>query len=275
MKARVQVGDADVTVDLSRPVSLARELDFRAPQPRHFGAPPATSQPYSVPGFSGSVAAGASCNCDVVTLIPHCNGTHTECVGHLTREPLDVHRIVPAGLVPAILISVRPVAANASHETTEPPPHADDRLITRSAIENRWPRTSSFEPQALIIRTEFTGAGVFHDAATGSTSARSPPFLSSEAAQLLAERGIDHLVIDLPSIDREHDEGRLSAHRLFFGLPTGAVLSQASRPQATITELAHIPAELADGPYLLELQIPAWRGDAVPSRPLLYDFRRA
>jgi len=81
-------------------------------------------------------------------------------------------------------------------------------------------------------------------------------------------------VVDVPSIDRAHDEGRLTAHRLFFGLPRGAAqLAAATRADATVTELAFIPDALADGAYLLELQVPALSGDAVPSRPLLYALR--
>jgi hypothetical protein len=80
-----------------------------------------------------------------------------------------------------------------------------------------------------------------------------------------------HLVVDLPSIDRAQDEGRLTAHRIFFGLPPAVTqLSAATRATATVTELAYIPESVADGPYLLELQVPALGGDAVPSRPLLY-----
>ena len=102
-----------------------------------------------------------------------------------------------------------------------------------------------------------------------------PPYLSREAAQLLVERGIEHLVIDVPSLDRAHDEGRLSAHRTFFGLPRGTTaLAGVTRPHATVTELAFVPDTLADGAYLLELQIPALGGDAVPSRPLLYALER-
>jgi hypothetical protein len=88
---------------------------------------------------------------------------------------------------------------------------------------------------------------------------------------LLVSRGVMHLVVDVPSIDRAHDEGRLTAHRLFFGLPPGAVrLAAATRAAATVTELAYIPDSIADGAWLLELQVPALTGDAVPSRPLLY-----
>jgi hypothetical protein len=47
-------------------------------------------------------------------------------------------------------------------------------------------------------------------------------------------------------------------------------LAEATRAAATITELAFVPEALTDGAYLLELQVPALGGDAVPSRPLLY-----
>jgi arylformamidase len=273
----IDFGHGEVRIDLSRPISLAIALDFSDRQPRHFGAPQAVSRPFAVPGFSGSVEHGASCNCQTLTLIPHCNGTHTECVGHLTREPLDAHRVVPLGFIPAMLVSIEPVNATTSRETTDPTPHAGDQLITRHALERGWraaraetPRAEAsppFEPRALVIRTLPNQPDKQHRNYSDST----PPYLSREAAELLIERGIEHLVVDLPSIDRAHDEGRLTAHRIFFGLPPGSTtLAQATRPRATVTELAYIPDAAADGPYLLELQVPALGGDAVPSRPLLY-----
>ena len=316
MTAIVHTATRAVTVDLSCPISLALELDFAgghsgrgasglatAPmptraQPRHFDAPAATSRPYAVPGFSGSVATGASCNCDVITVIPHCNGTHTEGVGHLTREPFDAYRLVPAGLTEALLLTVAPTAAaREPGESTEPAPRAGDRLITRRALETAWAPyadRANTAPLALVIRTRHeartrrdaepsTSSAVpdrarDHNSATPDRShgaAAPAPYLTREAALLLVERGIEHLVIDLPSIDREHDEGRLTAHRIFFGLPANSrELDQATRRQATVTEFADIPDALADGSYLLAIQVPAWRGDAVPSRPLLYPIQQ-
>ena len=268
----IDFGHGAVRIDLSRPISLAIELDFSDQQPRHFGAPQATSRPFAVPGFSGSVEHGASCNCRTLTLIPHCNGTHTECVGHLTREPLDAHRVAPLEFIPAMLVTIEPIAASTSAESTDPTPHPDDQLITRQALEKSWlavarTETTHFEPRALIIRTLPNPPAKQHQNYSDST----PPYLSREAANLLIARGIEHLVVDLPSIDRAHDEGRLTAHRIFFGLPPGStMLAQATRPRATVTELAYIPDAAPDGPYLLELQVPALGGDAVPSRPLLY-----
>jgi arylformamidase len=269
VKARIELGGRELGIDLAHPVSVAVPLDFAGAQPRHFGAPRATSRPFEAPGFAGTVARGASCNCETLTLIPHCNGTHTECVGHLTREPLDAHRVIPAGLLPALLVSVGAEPAPAAGEDSEPLPQPDDRLITARALERAWPAAALFEPRALLVRT----LPNTRDKLTHDYSAETPPYLTRQAAQLLVRRGIWHLIVDVPSIDRAHDEGRLTAHRIFFGLPRQSVeLSAAARPEATVTELAFMPDELTDGAYLLELQAPALGGDAVPSRPLLYRF---
>jgi kynurenine formamidase len=269
LNARLSVANREVRIDLSKPVSLAIDLDFSERQPRHFGAPPASTRPVAVPGFSGSVAQGASCNCQTLTLIPHCNGTHTECVGHLTREPADAYRVAPLGLLPALLVSVEPVdAAQARGESTEPKPQAGDELITRQALAASWNKAVPlFEPRVLVLRTLPNPPAKRYQDYTNQT----PPYLSREAALWLVERGIEHLVVDLPSIDRSHDEGRLTVHRIFFGLPRGSTtLAQAARPNSTVTELAYIPDTAPDGAYLIEIQVPALAGDAVPSRPLLY-----
>jgi kynurenine formamidase len=266
LNARLQVDGREVQVDLSSPFDLSVEVDFEGAQVRHFGAPRASSLPYSVPGFPGSVARGASCNCDSITLIPHCNGTHTESAAHLTREPLHAQRIVPRGMLPALLVSVNPVASDQTDESSDPAPRAGDSLVTRAALRRAWSQLP-FAPQALVIRTLPNEPAKRTRDYTNIT----PPYLTREAAQYLVEQGVEHLVVDLPSIDRGRDEGRLTAHRLFFGLPAGqATLTGARRSKCTVTELAYIPDAAADGPYLLELQVPAINGDAVPSRPLLY-----
>jgi kynurenine formamidase len=267
LNARLAIAGREVGIDLGHPFDLSVELDFEGPQARHFGAPRAAARPYSVPGFPGAVAAGASCNCASITLIPHCNGTHTECAGHLTREALHAQRLVPRGLLPALLLSVTPVPSAQTRESSDPPPQRPDLLVTRAALRDAWPAQPPFSPRALVIRTLPNGP----DKRTRDYTGTTPPYLSREAAHYLVERGIEHLVVDLPSIDRARDEGRLTAHRIFFGLPPGeSALARAARAQCTITELAYIGDDARDGPHLLQLQVPAINGDAVPSRPLLY-----
>lgn len=238
--------------------ALALELDFDGPQPRHFGAPAATSAPLTVGAFNGEVARGASCNCRSITLVPHCNGTHTESVAHLTLAHLPLHRFVPVGPIPALLLSIAVARAADSDEDSQPAPQPGDELVTRRAIVAAWPQQLPFAPRALLLRSRGRSA-----------PAENPPYLSRQAAEEIVARGIEHLVLDLPSADRSSDEGRLTAHRLFFGLPAGSNRSgDATRPFCTITELACFPDSIADGPCALLLQLPAFTGDAVPSRPI-------
>jgi kynurenine formamidase len=246
---------------LGAPVSLARVLDFNAPHPRVFGAPAATTSPFVAGTFNGEVARGASCNCRAVHLIPHCNGTHTESAAHLTTDALRLTDFVPLEPLPALLLSVTPVVARDSGETADPPPHPGDRLVTAKAIERAWPAAwPDGLPRArvLVLRT-------------GPLDERDAPFLSLEAARLVVARGIDHLVLELPSVDRADDGGKLAGHRVLFGLPAGSTsVADATRAQATVTELAQVPADCLDGPCAVQLQLTPWTGDAVPSRPVLF-----
>ncbi|MGB0428697.1 MAG: cyclase family protein, partial [Flavobacteriales bacterium] len=87
-----------------------------------------------------------------------------------------------------------------------------------------------------------------------------PAYLSAEAMTFIVDLGIEHLLIDLPSVDKEHDEGRLEAHKLFWNFPKNI------RTHASITELIYVPNQLEDGSYLLQIQFPKFKLDASPSR---------
>ena len=272
MIATLVEGGQALRVDLARGHDLSLGPDRRGQGPRHFGAPPAGFAAWETRGFSGDVGTGASCNCSVLTLIPHCQGTHTECVGHLTREPLDAFGLLPLAPVPAVLLSVNAVASSPGDEVTDPAAQGGDTLITARALEEalqRLPRAASSpaRPRALLLRTRPNDAGK----RLRDYAAHPAPFLTTAAAQWLVDHCIEHLVVDLPSIDRAHDQGRLSAHRIFFGLPAGSQsLREALRAHATLTELAFIDDAIADGPGLLSLQAARLPGDALPSRPVFY-----
>jgi len=266
MATRFTLGNRTLLVDFAHPHSLAPLLELGTPS--WFGAPAASSQPLQVGAFRGAVAAGGSCNCGVLTLAPHCHGTHTECVGHLTVERLDAASVAPHTFVPALLVTVPPERASESREGSDPPPHAEDALITRRLLEAAWPSELPFAPRALIVRT------LPNSPEKRSPTGALPPFLTREAGLWLVERGIEHAVLDVPSADRLDDAGQLTAHRIFFGLPPGShALALATRAGCTLTELAYIDDSVRDGTYLLSLQLPALPGDAVPSRPVLYAAR--
>jgi kynurenine formamidase len=248
-----------MSADLSRPESIAIPLDFDGPQAACFDAPPASARP---------LHAGLGCNCEMLTLTPHCNGTHTECVGHLTEDKVAVSERVPGGLVFALLVTLEPAAAAATPEDSDPLPAPGDLLVTAAALDAAFRSHGAAAPRAMILRTTQESRRGPHHHYLGPAPA---PYLSRQAAAWLVDHGIDHVVLDLPSADRAEDGGLLTAHRIFFGLPAGSRRARdASRPQASITELAWIAPALPDGPYLLDLQMPAFLSDAAPSRPLLY-----
>lgn len=262
MKAVFSVGAGELRVDLAQAVELARPLGFDGTSARHFAAPAAHARPFSIGDFSGDVATGASCNCRTITLTPHCNGTHTECVAHLTVEALDAWRVVPRVPIAAIVVSVVPERIG------------EDRVVSRAALAAAWQRACAspgdVAPEALILRT----LPAMDDTGANDTDSMAP-YVAADAAAWIVGQGIAHLVLDLPSLDRTHDGGLLAAHRIFFGLPPRSRrLFDAARPHATVTELAHIPDSLADGACLLAWQVPAMAGDAVPSRPLAYRYEK-
>jgi kynurenine formamidase len=267
---RFEAGGRQFWVDFAKPVSIAIPLDFSGPQPACFGAPRAESHPLRAGGFVGDTRAGGSCNCELVTLAPHCNGTHTECVGHLTDERVAVSERLPGGLQLALVVTVAPVAAADATDDSEPPPQPGDRLVTASALDAACARHAGPRPGALVVRTSRGG-----DAPQRAYEGPAPaPYLSRQAAAWLVECGIETLVLDLPSADRAADGGQLTAHRIFFGLPPGSRdAAAARRPGATITELAWVAPGIEDGWYILDLQIPPFLADAAPSRPLLYPVR--
>jgi kynurenine formamidase len=98
-------------------------------------------------------------------------------------------------------------------------------------------------------------------------SGTNPPYLHTDAARYLVECGVQHLLLDLPSVDREEDGGALSAHHAFWQYP------EAVRKACTITEMIYVPDAVKDGYYLLNLQTTSLDLDASPSRPVIFSVQ--
>jgi hypothetical protein len=250
---------------LAPPRSLAPNLTFDGAAPRWFDAPAAHSWPHRVGEFSGTVLTGASCNCRNIQLLPHGNGTHSEGVGHLTYDEANVIDVLPKLPMPAVLLRLAALRAGDCHETADYAPEPNDWLVTQQICAAAWPQAPAPRPSVAVLALEPCETAV-------------PPYLTRECTQWLVDRGIEHLIVELPSIDRLRDAGRLTAHRIFFGLPAYAATapaprhSDARRPQATVTELAQIPRELTTRSGFVQWLAPAMLGDAVPTQPLWYDL---
>ncbi|MEZ4687822.1 MAG: cyclase family protein [Bacteroidia bacterium] len=255
---------------VGEPHDISIPLNFGGPQPSSYGVPPATSVPYRDGQWIGDVNQGGSCNFEEVRITAHCNGTHTESVGHLAAEAVPVHRILTDSLLPATLVTVIPQTAEESGERYEPNPGETDMLITGQRLKMLLENADPVFLKALVIRSlpnpeekQFWQYG----------EDRLPPYFSHEAMEYIHALGVEHLLVDLPSIDRLFDEGKLSNHRIFWQLEKEGHLVDLGNTitrRRTITEFIYVPDHLADGHYLLNLQIAAFMADASPSRPQLY-----
>ena len=273
MEMRVAIAGRDYRVRLDAARSLAIPLDFAGPQPSFFGAPRASAAPLRLPDFVGSTHEGGSCNVAELRLVPHCNGTHTESVGHIVREAMPIAACLTRTLFPVRVITVTPCAADATQDRYTPATQSDDWLITRDALEFALRDLDSDQIQALAVRTLPNDDSKKYRRYGDSCR---PPFFSLEAMHTLIERGIEHVLADIPSLDKMHDEGRLTNHHLFWNVPAKRhALTAETKIFKTITEMIFVPNEVRDGCYLLDLQVPAFMSDAAPSRPVIYPLEPA
>jgi arylformamidase len=266
-------GGSTWRADLSRVHDISIPMRFDGAQPNAYDVAPATAHAYETGGFVGDVRRGGSCNFDVVSLIPHCNGTHTECVGHLTRERIAVTDTFAGALMPATLVTVEPVPALATSESYMLVKEEEDRVITAAALEDALVGVRNGFTDALVIRTLPNDEGK----SRRRYAEHAAPFFTIEAMHAIVARGVRHLLVDIPSLDRAYDEGLLSAHRVYWNIVSGShdlepgALDDAASPALrTITEMVYVPDHVDDGAWLLSLQSAPFVLDAAPSRPLLY-----
>lgn len=233
--------------NLSNPIDLTIPLRHGEENPNCFWAPFPDFEPVRAGEFVGSTAEGGVVNFFNIRLNPHGNGTHTECVGHIARERYAVRTCLREHHFMAKLISLFPQRLDNG-----------DRVLLKKQFEEQV--HTSDEVRALIVRTLPNDALKMRQNWSGSN----PPYLHDEAVKYLVSCGIEHLILDLPSVDREEDGGLLLGHRAFWQYP------EATRTHCSITEMAFIPNEVKDGVYLLNLQTTAIDLDASPSKVLIY-----
>ena len=246
-----QYRSSNFTADLSEPIDISIPLKTGDDNPNCFYAPFPEFEPVRSGDWVGSTAEGGIVNFKNVRFNPHGNGTHTECVGHIAKEWYSIQDCLEQYHFLAKLITIYPLKKENG-----------DRIIEKKQLEELiFPG----EAEAVVIRT-MPNEGL---KLRMNYSHSNPPYLHHEAMQYLVHCGIKHLLIDLPSVDREHDEGKLLAHRAFWQYP------ENTRKNATITELVYIPNEVRDGRYLLNIQVAAFDLDASPSNPQLYALKES
>jgi len=206
-------------------------------------------EPVRANGFIGSVEEGGGVNFRDISFNPHGHGTHTECHGHITPKVVSVNQTLKTFFFKAQLISVQPTLLENG-----------DQVIFKKQLENQILSTSI---EALIIRT-LPNEQI---KTSKNYSATNPPYLDLSVMDIINQKSIQHLLVDTPSVDRESDEGKLAFHHAFWNIPQ-------SPNNKTITELIYVKDSIADGTYILEMQMAPFENDASPSRPVLYTINK-
>ena len=268
MKVTLELAGVVWEVDLSSPSELAVPLDFYGEQPRAFGLPRARAKAAEGGDFIGDRRRGGSANCEVLELIPHGNGTHTEGVGHITKERISVGDIALKPLIPAVVLTVSARRFGDSEESYEGRNESGDWVLAAGDLIRAFEASGAADEflEAVVIR--ITRSASFAGP-LGDHSSTNPPYFTRESIQWLRRVGCEHLLVEVPSVDREDDGGTLTNHHLFFGVSRDQTPSGESRAR-TITEMIEVPSSVEDGTFALALHVPRFIMDAAPSRPILY-----
>jgi arylformamidase len=245
MKAFIYANSRTYTIYIDQPLDISIPLHASKKNVNAWYLPPPKIYPAKVKDWTGSVKQGAAVNFNSIEFNPHAHGTHTECVGHITKDVYTINACLTQFLFVAEVITVVPEPLNGDFVISE--------KQLRYAIGNK-------KREAIIIRTLPNTT----DKLSRQYGHTNPPYLTEAAAIYLREKGVKHLLVDTPSVDKEKDNGQLLAHKAFWNVG-GAI-----RTDATITELVFVPNAVEDGKYILNILIAPFENDASPSKPVLY-----
>lgn len=232
-------------IDLTKPLDISIPMSGSGDGINAWYADAAKIEPHVNKGFIGSVKEGAVINYNDIHFNPHSHVTHTECIGHITEKVHSINKNLKQFFFLAELVSVAP-------EKKE-----NDLVISKKQLQYV---IGNKKRDAIVIRT----LPNTKSKKTREYSNTNPPYLSEDAALFLREKGVRHLLIDLPSVDKEKDDGQLLAHKAFWNY------HGKQRLDSTITEFIYVPNKVEDGSYFLNLQVAPFVNDASPSRPILY-----
>lgn len=249
MKATIQFKNQAYHIDLSEPLDISIPITGKKDNVNAWYVGSPKLEPHTNGDFTGSILAGASTNFYDIWFNPHAHGTHTECVGHISKEHQSINGKLDRHFFMAKVITVSPEKMGK------------DLVIEKKQLEHL---ISDDRPEALVIRTNPNSSSKLRR----HYSNTNPPYILEDAMEFIRSIGVEHLLIDLPSVDKEKDDGELLAHKAFWNF------NAEVRQGATITEFIFVPNDIMDGNYFLNLQLAPFENDASPSRPVLYKIQK-
>jgi kynurenine formamidase len=243
--ATIQYNSRKLQIDFTKPLDLSMPLSASTDNVNAWYLEAPTITPVVDGDWVAAVKHGACVNFNTITFNPHAHGTHTECVGHITEEVHSINQNLKQFWSLAEVITIAPERSN------------DDFVISKKQLQFAL---GNKKRDAVVIRTLPNTT----EKLTQQYSNTNPTYMQEGAALYLKQKGIKHVLIDLPSVDKEKDDCQLLAHHAFWN--TKGKL----RMDATITEFIYVPNAVEDGEYFLNLQIAPFENDATPSKPILY-----
>ena len=245
MKTTIEHRNTTFKIDLSKPIDISMPLRGTPKNVTAWYVNPPKFSPVMENGFVGDVNLGGAVNFRNIFFNPHGHGTHTECVGHISKEQHTINDCLKQFTFYAKLVTITPYNVDG------------DSVIMLEQVEKLWENNDA---DAIIIRTLPNGT----DKLEKQYSNTNPTYIHHKAMQYLVDNGVQHLLIDTPSVDREQDDGKLIAHHIFWNYPNNP------KTEKTITELIYVDNTIIDGFYILQFQIASFENDASPSKPTLY-----
>lgn len=250
MIATIQYNGKSYQIDLSKPLDISIPLKADKSNLTAWYVDAPRFEPVVGDGFIGDVNQGGTVNFRNIFFNPHGNGTHTECVGHISKENYTINQCLTEFFFLANVVSIEPEKKHFDSAQC-------DNVVTLDQIKSVWKNNGA---KAIAIRTlpnDKTKLSMQY-------SNTNPAFIDDKAVQFLIDNGIEHLLIDTPSVDKEEDDGVLKSHHTFWEYPNN------TQTHRTITELIFVPDYIADGVYFLNIQIASFENDASPSKPILF-----
>jgi len=239
-------------IDTSKPLDISLPLSNTESNPKAWYVNTPVFETVRTEHYTGSVKEGGSVNFRNIYFNPHGHGTHTECLGHITDEVYSINKTFKEFFFKATLLSIEPkTRVNEDGQI--------DTIIFADQLNFIG------NPEALIIRTLPNS----QSKKSMDYSTTNPTYFDANCAQKIIDAGITHLLVDLPSVDRENDNGELAFHHRFWEVP------QNPNFERTISELVFVNNEIEDGEYILNFQVAPFENDAAPSRPVLYKIAKA
>lgn len=245
MITTIQYNSKKLKIDLSQPLDISIPLKGDTSNVNAWCIEPPKITPEVVDGQTISVSEGAVVNFNTIIFNPHSHVTHTETVGHITEKVYSINKCLKQFFFLAEVLTVAPEKLG------------DDYVISKKQLKFAL---GNKKREAIVIRTLPNTKGK----KSRQYSNTNPTYLMEDAAIYLRSKDIKHLLIDLPSVDKEQDGGKLLAHNAFWN--TKGIM----RLDATITEFIYVSNKIEDGCYMLNLQIAPFENDASPSKPILY-----